>query len=971
MARVYKTEDGSVYKTDPRKVPSLERGGIARKRKEVQSDSKLRKQTFVNYLKNGRSIKEALKDMGLTEAQYKYLRQSDADFRAEMDRLRLMKSGDFNADKNREEIKPFPDWCEEYLDTKLFNHHLQWIDVLEGREPRNLHPNQMYIKGEPEFLLINTPPEHAKSTTITMNYVTYRICQDPNIRIIIVSQTQEMAKRFLRGIKDRLASDNKNYQRLQIDFAPEGGFDAGAASWTQDSIYISSSSRDSGEKDPTVQALGIGGHIYGSRADLIILDDCVTGKNAHEYQKQMDWLQREVYNRLSYPGGRIALVGTRLAPIDLYGEIVKDDYYGDEQSPWTYLSQPAVLEFAEDPKDWNTLWPRTNRPPVSLAGRSQVVQDKDGLWPMWTGEALRKRRASMSPRNWALVYQQESVIEDAIFPLKAVTGCVDGMRAAGVMQGGAPGHRPSGMAGLYIIGGFDPAMTGNSASIIMGVDRMTGERWVLDVWTKGQLKPDDIFDKIKEQTIKYGVMEWRIEKNAMNLMVTQNRDIRNFLASRGCVLKEHYTGCVPEDVRILTRNGWKAHDELTIGEEVLTHTGWELLDGVNTYDAPEKMYEVDTQNLSAAFTSDHRHLVEWRGNRTAEERFVTTEELKSNTPIRLSIDQVEGEGIGLHTAALLGWYVCEGQDKGAGVNIAQSPEKNPAKWQMIKDHLDALQWDYSIYHQETADRFHIKAKDAWILRELAPGKSKRLSVDTVARMSVAERDAFMEACLLGDGHAENFFNTEMHLIEAFEAAAILNGYTVRRSEHENGNGRLKKNKICWKVRRKIKRLAHVKMSGRDYIRAVPGSGKVWCPTTASGSWVAMSKGRSFVTGNSNKWDADFGVASMSMLFDGWAEKRALIHLPSRSADEGVKALIEQLTTWEPLPPGVKTKKKTDCVMALWFAEIRAREIIGEIDNVFHVNNPYQSPRDQNRTITVDLDLMGVAMQADPSGWWGG
>src|SRR5690606_41924060 len=65
--------------------------------------------------------------------------------------------------------------------------------------------------------------------------------------------------------------------------------------------------------------------------------------------------------------------------------------------PYTTLFRS--LEFAEDPKDWVTLWPRTNRPPVSVAGRQLTVQDEDGLWPMWTGEALRKRRASMSPKK--------------------------------------------------------------------------------------------------------------------------------------------------------------------------------------------------------------------------------------------------------------------------------------------------------------------------------------------------------------------------------------------------------------------------------------------------------------------------------------------------------------------------------------------------------------------------------------------
>lgn len=658
MAKVYVTEDGRKLTSDPRKMPGRQ---VSKARKKV-SDMMVRKQTFINYAKNGKSIKQACLDMGLTEDQYKYLRQSDKEFREEIDRLRLMAQSGAEAENNRASIAPFEDWCEEYLDTRLFNHHLQWVDLLEGREPRNLHEAQTYITGEPEFLLINTPPEHAKSTTITMNYVTYRICQDPNIRVIIVSQTQEMAKRFLRGIKDRLASENRNYQKLQVDFAPEGGFDDGAAAWTADSIYVSSASRDSGEKDPTVQALGIGGHIYGSRADLIILDDCVTGKNAHEYEKQMDWLQREVYNRLSYPGGRILLVGTRLAPIDLYGEIIKDDYYGEESSPWTYLTQPAVLEFADSSDDWVTLWPRTNRPPVSIAGRQLVQQDDDGLWPMWTGEALRKRRASMSPKNWALVYMQESVVEDAIFPMKAVTGCVDGMRAAGAMTRGAPGHRRNGMDGLYVVGGFDPAMTGHSAAVVMGVDRYSGERWVLDVWSKGNLKPDDIFDKIKEFTVKYGINEWRIEKNAMNLMVTQNRDIKMFLGSRGCLLREHFTG-------------------------------------------------------------------------------------------------------------------------------------------------------------------------------------------------------------------------------------------------------------------------------------------------------------------SNKWDADFGVASMSVLFDGYERGDNLIHLPSRSANEGVKMLIEQLTTWEPTPAGVKTKKKIDTVMALWFAEIRARELIGEVGDVFHVSNEYQSPRDKERSVTIDLDYMAQANMNNNEGWW--
>lgn len=618
----------------------------------VNRTTREKKDTVLTYLRNGLPMSLAISDLGITKQSVQYYKDSDKDFREEYRRLTKMEPAE-RAQLRRDEVPDFPTFCEEYLDTKLFPHQLQWYDILEGREPRDLHPNQVYKPGDPGMIIVNTPPEHAKSTTITTNYVTWRVCQDPNIRVIIVSQTQEMAKRFLRAIKDRLAGQNPSYKKLQHDFAPDGGFDANSASWTADSIYVNAEARDSGEATPTVQALGMNGQIYGNRADLIILDDTVTGKNAHEFEKQIDWIQREVINRLTYPGGTLLLVGTRLAPVELYSEIQKPEWYGqDEESPWTYLTQPAVLEFAESPDDWVVLAPWTNRPPVSLGARRLVEPGPDGLYPWHSGRALARRRATSSPQNWKMVYQQEQVVEDAIFPANKVAASIDGMRAAGLMSPGAPGHRPHGMDGLYVVGGFDPAITGHAAAVVLGVDRMSGMRYVLDVWTAPNQKPDDLFDKLKEWTVKYHMNEWVIEKNAMNLMVTQNRDLRNFLGSRGTILKEHFTGA-------------------------------------------------------------------------------------------------------------------------------------------------------------------------------------------------------------------------------------------------------------------------------------------------------------------NKNDIDFGVASMSMLFDGALEGRGLIRLPSRSQNEGVKALVEQLVTWFP-----QSKAKQDTVMALWFAETRARDLANQVESMFHIANQYQSPRDKARQITVDLDYLS---QINPSG----
>lgn len=115
---------------------------------------------------------------------YEYYRRSDKEFSANIDYARLVFSG-----QGRRPVGEFPEWSEKYLGHRVFWHQQQWVDLLEGRKPRDLHPAQIYRPGEPDLIICNTPPEHAKSTTITVNYTTYRICDDPNIRVIIISKT--------------------------------------------------------------------------------------------------------------------------------------------------------------------------------------------------------------------------------------------------------------------------------------------------------------------------------------------------------------------------------------------------------------------------------------------------------------------------------------------------------------------------------------------------------------------------------------------------------------------------------------------------------------------------------------------------------------------------------------------------------------------------------------------------------------
>ncbi len=489
------------------------------------------KEKVLLMLAQGSTITQAMASVNRNDVTFRQWAMKDADFKDRADKARLEGKGVKADFKNLKEIS-FEEFSEQFLDTKLFDHHKDWVDLIEGREPRWIHPSMTYEPGAANRVLINVPPEHAKSTVITINYVTYRLAIEPNVRIIIVSKTQGMARKFLSAIKTRLS--HPSWIKLQTAFGPNGGYKADSPTWSADMIYLGSG-RDSGEKDPSVQALGFGSQIYGARADLIILDDVVMNSNAHEWEKQIEWLQKEVITRLGRHG-KLLIVGTRVAPVDLYKMIRDGQQWTGGKSPFTYCAMPAVLEFDEKPKNWKTLWPWTDRP----EGEKDEANEQ-GLYPKWDGPSLFTRRSEVAPSVWAMVYQQEDVVQDAIFSPSTVAGCVNGMRKRGPLKPGAPGH-PKNLESSYTVIGLDPAMTGNTAAVVLTYNRADSMIYVLDAVNMTDPTPAKIRNLIEDWVPKYKPQELRIEINAHQKAYALDDDLRQWLSMYGCQLNSHFTG---------------------------------------------------------------------------------------------------------------------------------------------------------------------------------------------------------------------------------------------------------------------------------------------------------------------------------------------------------------------------------------------------------------------------------------------
>ena len=482
-------------------------------------------------LAEGMTITAAMSTVNRNDTTFRQWVMQDPDFKARSEKARLEGKG-IKADLKEIKDISFPEFSEQFLDAKMFDHQLNWLDLIEGKPPRWMPRGMTYEPGDPARVLINVPPEHAKSTTITTNYVTYKIVTNPNTRVIIVSKTQGMARKFLGAIKTRLS--HPAYTKMQVAFGPNGGYKSDATQWSADMIYLGTG-RDSGEKDPTVQALGIGSQIYGARADLIIIDDAVMGSNAHEWEKQLEWLQKEVITRLGRYG-KLIIVGTRVSPVDLYRELRNSAHWSGGKSPFTYCAMPAVLEFDEDPKKWKTLWAKTN-----IQENEQDEADENGLYPKWDGPSLFKRRSEVTPSVWAMVYQQEDVVEDSIFSPTCIAGSVNGMRKRGPLKEGVPGH-PRSVEGSYTIIGLDPAMAGATGAVVITYNKKDGKIYVLDCVNMTEPSPAKIQNLIEEWVEKYKPQELRIEINAHQKAYALDDELRNWLAAHGCRLESHFTG---------------------------------------------------------------------------------------------------------------------------------------------------------------------------------------------------------------------------------------------------------------------------------------------------------------------------------------------------------------------------------------------------------------------------------------------
>jgi len=198
------------------------------------------------------------------------------------------------------------------------------------------------------------PRGHLKSTLITIGYSVQQITKNPNIRILILNATWQLAVDFLTEIKRHLQQNERLYELFNDRLSLGSSLPKIADEWAQDRITLHRT--DTNIKGPTVWATGIDSNLTGSHPDLIIMDDVVSRDNTQS-REQIDKVILRYKDALDLlePGGQLIVIGTRWREDDFYSWILDRD--NTVRQNYRVMIKKAYEGDLETGIGLQTLWP--------------------------------------------------------------------------------------------------------------------------------------------------------------------------------------------------------------------------------------------------------------------------------------------------------------------------------------------------------------------------------------------------------------------------------------------------------------------------------------------------------------------------------------------------------------------------------------------------------------------------------------
>ncbi len=294
--------------------------------------------------------------------------------------------------------------------------------------------SQAVADGKSPRLMLLVPPRHGKSELASIRFPAWHLGQYPNHEIINAGYNLDLPMIFSRKVRE-IARDPL-YQKLFPDAQLDP--DTGAAeAWKM-------------TKGGGFTAAGVGGGITGKGAHVLIIDDPIKNleeaDNSDVRDKLEGWYQSTAYTRLA-PGGGVLLIETWWNDDDLAGRLQQAARLNPKADQFEVIRYPALAEQFEWKHRESGHILRTAAPVLiqeDIAGAAmrnkilghqaptevtpgELVEYEPGQFELlrapgeslhaerYPPESLERIKATLSPRIWSALYQQNPVPDEGMY----------------------------------------------------------------------------------------------------------------------------------------------------------------------------------------------------------------------------------------------------------------------------------------------------------------------------------------------------------------------------------------------------------------------------------------------------------------------------------------------------------------------------------------------------------------------------
>ena len=261
-----------------------------------------------------------------------------------------------------------------FLNYVMPDYSMQWFHKHIAKQCQLLIDGNLPTQG----LMVFISPQHGKTEIVSRKLPAWALGRNPALKIVGCSYSADLAQQFSRAVQRTIESDE--YKSI----FPDTQLPSGGRGYQRNVDYFDIVGGG------FYKAVGVGGSLTGTPADLGIIDDPV--KDAMEaYSKTYrdrvwNWYTDVFLTRLHNRSKQL-LIMTRWHEDDLAGRLLDR-----EPDKWTVVSIPAICEVEND-------------------GGISDRHIGDALWPERHSLERLRDVEQRSPRTFAALYQQRPTVE--------------------------------------------------------------------------------------------------------------------------------------------------------------------------------------------------------------------------------------------------------------------------------------------------------------------------------------------------------------------------------------------------------------------------------------------------------------------------------------------------------------------------------------------------------------------------------